>query len=190
MDDAKANQMRGIAYQLSGLRFGRLVVVEKSKSIVEGGRYYTAWRCQGDCGSEKVAKGVHLQAGYTKSCGCLLRGHAPSLTHGETCGGRRSIRYYLWFNAKTRAKKFNLPFDLRLDDIEVPDRCPVLGIELVRNSGGWRDNSPTIDRVQGCLGYVRGNVCVISLRANRLKSDASLEELQKLVNYVQAWGRR
>lgn len=68
----------------------------------------------------------------------------------------------------------------------VPPCCPVLGIPLVRRKGrGVADHSPTLDRLIPAKGYVRGNVMVISMRANRIKSDATLEELER----VAAWLR-
>jgi len=62
-------------------------------------------------------------------------------------------------------------FDLSDGDLVVPEKCPVLGIPLFRTRGKVADNTPTVDRLIGHLGYVRGNVSVISWRANCLKRD-------------------
>jgi hypothetical protein len=51
--------------------------------------------------------------------------------------------------------------------------------------GRATDNSPTLDRIIPSLGYVRGNVKVISMRANVLKHNASLDELKKLVAWLE-----
>jgi hypothetical protein len=40
--------------------------------------------------------------------------------------------------------------------------------------------SPTLDRIDNSKGYIVGNVWVISMRANRLKSDATVDELMML----------
>ena len=80
--------------------------------------------------------------------------------------------------AKRRARRKNIPFDLRLFDIHIPTTCPVLGIPIFVSGGVVTQNSPSIDRIVPCLGYVRGNVRVISFRANSLKQDATCEELQ------------
>lgn len=45
------------------------------------------------------------------------------------------------------------------------------------------DNSPNLDRIVNALGYVKGNVIVVSARANRLKSDSTLDELRKLIEF-------
>jgi hypothetical protein len=67
--------------------------------------------------------------------------------------------------------KHGLPFDLALDDVVIPDACPVLGMKLETHRGAIGQNSPTIDRLVPSLGYVRGNVAIISNRANVLKRD-------------------
>ena len=90
----------------------------------------------------------------------------------------------MWHDAKKRAKKKGLPFDLTVEDIEVLEKCPVLGLDLKVGSGSPREVSPSLDRLIPELGYVRGNVRVISGRANRLKSDASIEELEAILKYM------
>lgn len=89
------------------------------------------------------------------------------------------IRQTLLYLARHRAKTKGIKFDLLVSDIVVPERCPVLGMPIARAFGkGPKPHSPTLDRIDPALGYVRGNVRVISFRANALKSDASLEELE------------
>lgn len=93
--------------------------------------------------------------------------------------------------AKDRALKKGLPFDIELTDIKIPEVCPVLGIPLVisrRGRSGWFDDSPSLDRVNPAKGYVKGNVHVISNRANRIKMDATYEELLKIAEYVKLCG--
>ena len=62
--------------------------------------------------------------------------------------------------------------------------CPVLGIPLVIGEGACSDNSPSIDRIIPELGYVKGNIKVISRRANRIKNDATPDELFKVWQYA------
>ena len=94
--------------------------------------------------------------------------------------------YRLWYSAKKRAKIRNVPFDLSPDDIVIPEFCPVLGIRLSLNrGGGFKASSPSVDRRIPSLGYVKGNIRVISYRANEIKRDASLEELKMLVRFLE-----
>lgn len=91
---------------------------------------------------------------------------------------------------KYRAKRRGIPFDLDEKDVEIPPLCPVLGIPLYRNIGerAQGPNSPTVDRINPSLGYVRGNVQIISSRANQIKSDASPEELLRVATFMQEHG--
>lgn len=86
--------------------------------------------------------------------------------------------------ARKRAKRDALPFEINKADIITPKYCPILGIPLQIGIGTRSDNSPSLDKIIPNRGYVKGNIQVISYRANRFKSDASLEELNKLVNYL------
>jgi len=86
--------------------------------------------------------------------------------------------------AKSRAKRLGVPFDLALSDIVIPAVCPVLGIPITRGSGKHIPQSPTLDRTVPALGYVKGNITVISYRANMLKNNATAEELQKVVDWI------
>lgn len=86
-------------------------------------------------------------------------------------------------DARKRAKKKNLPFDISIEDIYVPDVCPVLGITLEIGRDDL-DTSPSLDRLDPAKGYVKGNVNVISYRANTLKNNATSEELLKVVKWM------
>lgn len=90
---------------------------------------------------------------------------------------------YLWRNAKYRAKRKAVDFDIQLEDVVIPLRCPVLGILLTPSEIRLQDSSPTIDRIRPSEGYIKGNVEVISWRANRLKGECTPEDLQKLARY-------
>jgi hypothetical protein len=83
--------------------------------------------------------------------------------------------------ARTRSRKYGLPFNIILDDIVIPSHCPLLGIKLEPQKGRLSAASPSLDRIKPELGYIRGNIWVVSWRANTLKSDASLQELTALV---------
>lgn len=87
-------------------------------------------------------------------------------------------RFYMLRGAKQRAKEHGWAFDIELGDVYIPESCPVLGIRLQVNAGKARDDSPSLDRIDHRLGYVRGNVRVISYRANLLKNNASVQELE------------
>ena len=86
-------------------------------------------------------------------------------------------------SAQKRAEERGLPFNLDISDIQIPDVCPVLGIPLKVGTRKSHWDAPTLDRIIPEQGYVKGNVCVISWRANWLRSNASVEELEKVLKY-------
>lgn len=85
--------------------------------------------------------------------------------------------------AQQRARRQGVACDLKVGDITIPARCPVLGIKLL--SGRPHDAAnPSLDRMKPHLGYVKENVRVISWRANNLKRDGTIEEFEQIVAYM------
>lgn len=89
-------------------------------------------------------------------------------------------------NAKRRADEKGIEFSLTADDLTIPDTCPILGIPIFFGKKKYLNNSPAIDRINNELGYVKGNIIVISWRANRIKSDATLEELRAITSFYES----
>ena len=92
----------------------------------------------------------------------------------------------LYNQLKQSAKKRGINFDLTMSDLNnlsFPITCPVLNIPLAYNRGLAQDNSFSVDRKDSTKGYTTDNIIVVSNRVNKLKSDASLEEMQKIVNF-------
>jgi hypothetical protein len=85
---------------------------------------------------------------------------------------------------KARAAKRGVIFDLSREDIIIPEYCPALGVKLEQGRNCKQPNSPSLDRIIPSKGYVKGNVAVISLRANQIKNDASVEDLQKVLDWL------
>lgn len=81
---------------LTGQRFGRLQVLEKTKRTK--GHLY--WKCACDCGAITEVSGPNLRSSVTKSCGCLHRESIKSrtMTHGES----QSKTYSIWAGIKAR----------------------------------------------------------------------------------------
>ena len=86
--------------------------------------------------------------------------------------------------ARQRAKRDGLPFSITAKDIKLVSKCPVLGIELVYGSSRQGDTSPSLDRIVPNKGYVPGNVALMSLKANRLKSNGTLDEITKIYKWL------
>ena len=101
-------------------------------------------------------------------------------------------RLKLLYAARSRAKKNGLDCTITVDDIVIPELCPALGIKLEARIGAGRSNrehlgnSPSLDRIDNSKGYIPGNVAVISLRANMIKTDATAAELKAVAAYIEA----
>ena len=106
----------------------------------------------------RTARALEVRSAYLKS----KEGHVTSMLT----------------QAKTRAKREGLQFELTRDDITIPDLCPLLGIQLVLdNNRQTKQSSPSLDRIDPTKGYVKTNVKVISHMANSMKRNASREQL-------------
>ena len=88
----------------------------------------------------------------------------------------------LW-HLKSRAKANNIAFNLTKEDIIIPEFCPVLGIRLEKGKGKSGFNSPSVDRIIPSLGYTKGNIVIISQRANLIKNDATPDEIQRVATF-------
>ena len=80
----------------------------------------------------------------------------------------RTAERRIFDSAKSRATKKQRDFDLVLEDIVIPKHCAVFGTLLT---------DPSIDRIDSNQGYVKGNIRIISRRANQLKNNATVEEM-------------
>lgn len=87
-------------------------------------------------------------------------------------------------HAKSRAKKLSLEFSITEDDIRIPNFCPALGIRLKVGDGTIHDGSPTLDRLDPSQGYTPGNVAVVSNLANRIKTNASSDQVRLLADWM------
>lgn len=94
-------------------------------------------------------------------------------------------KHYLITKLSQQARMKKIPFDICVDDIEWVDKCPILGYNLDYFSiGGRKFNTVSFDKKDPTKGYTKGNVFIISNRANSIKSDMSLEQLERLLEYV------
>lgn len=100
----------------------------------------------------------------------------------------------MYNNAKSSAKRRGIMFTITLEEFTSmclsTEKCPVFGNPLVyscvTNDGKANDNRASLDRIDSSIGYIPGNVWLLSWRANRLKSDSTLDELKALVLALEA----
>ena len=71
-----------------------------------------------------------------------------------------------------------------LKDIIIPKICPILEVPIILGSKGNYEYTPSLDRIDNSKGYIKGNIQVISKKANSMKNSATLEELQKFCTNI------
>jgi hypothetical protein len=129
--------------------------------------YTRAWRAKQDPDEMKAMRQRHRETWFSD----------PTNRLKHTLG-----------QARRRARVDGRLFSITIADLlPLPERCPVLGT-LINYSGtgvrGFVNDCPSIDRFDPAKGYVPGNVRIISWRANRIKTDASIEELEAILRYM------
>lgn len=99
------------------------------------------------------------------------------------------FRLQMLVNAsKQRAVLKNREHSITVDDLlalwPTDGNCPVFGFPLQFNSGGFRETSPSVDRIDSTRGYTLDNIQILSWKANRIKSYATVEELEAVVSFM------
>lgn len=106
------------------------------------------------------------------------------LQEGKKESHKRNIIHYLWFRAKQRAIKYGYEFNIEESDIIIPKICPILEVPIILGSKGNYEYTSSLDRIDNSKGYIKGNIQVISKKANSMKNSATLEELQKFCTNI------
>lgn len=106
-----------------------------------------------------------------------IRKHREELREKRKKYASNRPEWVLWTEAKRRAHREDLPFTIIVSDVTIPSYCPALGIPLRKVGGRITANSPSIDRFLPSLGYTSGNIRVISYLANRIKTNATADQV-------------
>jgi hypothetical protein len=140
----------------------------------------------------KPCKRGHIAERYTSNTICTQCGkeiyHVQDRDHYRDPA---NTFYRQFCSLGQKAKKKGIPFEITFDTLEKPTHCPVLGVLLNYGCSTGVDgklkmdpNKASIDKLIPELGYVPGNVFVISWRANKLKSNMNIDELEKILDYM------
>jgi len=92
-----------------------------------------------------------------------------------------SIQKRIFNRIKSRASRKNIEFNLELSDIIIPEKCPVYNHIFIYNDTDW---TYSVDRIDNSKGYTKENIQIISNKANRLKNNASVEDIEILLNWM------
>ena len=140
----------------------------------------------------KPCKRGHIAERYTSNTICTQCGkEVYRIRDRENYRNPDNTFFRQFHHRRQEAEKENIPFTINFDELDRPEFCPVLGVKLNYACSTGTDgkqqrdpNKASIDKVIPELGYIPGNVFVISWRANKLKSNMSINELEKILDYM------
>jgi hypothetical protein len=191
--------------ELTGKRFGRLIVLASAPRT-----YQTMWACICDCGKQVTVAGQYLREGHTKSCGCLRDELRPTYAKHRDFSGVNNPRAIkaladngdnyipsnsVWYKRAASiyhsAKKRNIPlgFESAMELAAyikqiAPEKCPCFEVPFVERGNGFSPWSPSIDKIDPKLGYIKNNIQIISMLANCMKRDATKEQLIQFSKWI------
>jgi len=188
----------GLFINMTGQKYSRLTVLKRSKK--RGSRGEIMWLCQCDCGKKVTRTGASIRHQNTCSCGCLKNDHLRGINNpqarqklavlGEwlSCKdlwSRRAAGVWRRINKDGIETDFESVSELALFMRDnSPDMCPIFNEPLTNGKVVTHKWSPSLDRIDPNRGYMRDNVQVISMLANRMKTNATEEELVKFALWV------
>jgi hypothetical protein len=172
---------RGHEHDITGLKFGKLLVKEKT-NIRKGG--HILWRCECDCGNKNyLTRSLYLRHGFAQSCGCLHR-EKISLNKGQASKNAKYSNY------KNSAKRRNLDFTLTIDEFDslaqrnchYCNRPPEQVVRRAYGNGEYIYNG--VDRVDNSKGYVVENCVPCCKICNRAKDIMPEDEFLSWIRQV------
>ena len=166
-------------------------IIKRKEAIEKGLKYYFTGK---PCPKGYISK-RHI-AGWCVECNTQTqkenrennREEYNEYFRGRYTTERRRASYFkhleveLLDKARTRAKRKNLEFNITKDDIVVPEKCPVFDEPIIKEV--FNPMAPTLDRVDNTKGYVKGNVRVISKKANIMKGSLTIDDMDKIYSYI------
>jgi len=185
-----------IKRDLTGKRFGRLIVLERDvEKTSKSTNWKVYWKCKCDCGSIKSVRAEHLKERFdkhhTQSCGCLQKERASENGKLNALPPGEYSKRCLYHNYKTRSEKKNLKFELTRDqfDVLISGKCYYCG-SYPKNkhkhcripNNGLEYNG--IDRKLSSEGYVLSNVVSCCPTCNYAKNDLPIEEFVKWIEQL------
>ncbi len=141
----------GKLIDLTGQRFGKLTVIERSANSKDGKAY---WKCKCDCGKETIVRSSNLRGGQVQSCGCLIalaNRTGKRTTHGDS---RRRL-YYIWENmlARCRNPNYHAYKDYGGRGIKVCEEWQSYPVFRAWALSHGYDDDLSIDRIDNDKGY-------------------------------------
>ncbi len=149
---------------LTGHRFGRLIVLERAPNSTSA-KPKVMWKCQCDCGNQKVTANKTLKSGSCRSCGCLklesdLRHQGKGSHRWSGCGDIPGMH---WNSVKHNAHTRGISFDITIQDAwaqfqKQKGGCTYTGLPLVFGNSRAVETTASLDRINSDQGYTPSNI--------------------------------
>lgn len=178
--------MQGVKYETEEQRReARRASSRKWREKADRSQYYKEY--YKNMSPEKKKERIEKLKARRETHGDLMRKQSRESYHRNKHKHTLSREYSMWKASRIRASKKKISHDIDLLDIVIPEFCPVFGIQLRKDNKTLEENSPTLDRIDPARGYVKGNVCVISWKANTIKSFGTAEEHRRIADYIDSF---
>lgn len=141
------------------------------------------------CNTEKLVMYFYkadTPDGYHRKCKECLKKYSKEIRHKKLLGDMPKYKYIelLHKRIQKKAEKIGLEFNLELSDIDIPEVCPYLNIPIELSNRTDVRHGPSVDRIDNSKGYIKGNIQIISWKANTMKNSASVRELKTFARNV------
>lgn len=146
-------------------------------------------KCKEIKGAENFYNSASAKDGLTSACKTCTYTPDDKERSFEYARKRRSDDpvAFLLSAAASRARRDGVPFDIASSDVKQPTRCPVFGMKLIYDGTGRgygaKEDAASLDRIHPEKGYVRGNVQVVSWKANRTKAHLTPTEIVRMAKF-------
>jgi hypothetical protein len=180
-------------YDLTGKRFGKLVVLER----IENEGVQVKWKCVCDCGNYHNVCGLYLRKEKCKSCGCLG-------VHNKELDREKALFFRLYKTTIVKGARIRgHETDVSLEEFVALSKLPCFycGLEnsnylndkCTRNRKGvikkYTISDKTIyfngiDRLNSSIGYYKANIVSCCKYCNTAKNTLSVEEYMKFIKRV------
>jgi len=165
---------------LTGQRFGRLVVLGPGRLAKKGKTTQRLWLCQCDCGNTTHSIAWLMKNGVKLSCGCLKADSSRSRRREShpTWTGYNDISGAFWCRVKTGARIRKIEFDITIEEawqlyLEQHQLCALSGqpIFFAKSTDELKAglNTASLDRIDSNKGYVKDNIQWVHVDVNYMK---------------------
>ena len=169
---------------LTGKRFGKLVVLSVDKRAGANCNRKSIWLCQCDCGKTTPIWGHSLKHGLTKSCGCLRR--------EKMFGGHEDLSASYWNRILKGAHKRSLAVEITIEfawDLYLVQqkKCALSGLPIFIHRDYTRHHdkhTASLDRIDNAKGYTENNVQWLHRIVNKMKGTLSQNEFTEFCRSI------